>query len=189
MSNHMPILTKITGLYASFRRRRLAANWTSDVKIFLKSHDDLYNLAGLELALLHLSKLRVRELSLAERKRATIETYSPTVDLLLSQVNIARSLVTANETVSARFYDGSLGDRTLKRFDDYFATVEGHAVELVPVTDSVVARAQMLIQCLQALEVENRDLYAYYLRKLRRLVVDLFHTLQALIETNHRPPV
>lgn len=189
MSNHMPILTKITGLYASYRQRRLAAAWTTDVKIFLKTHQDLYTLAGLDLALLHLSRLQVKELSLAERKRLVLTTHVPTVDLLLSQANVARSLITANEGISPKFYEGNANEPVPKRFEDYFATIQGHAVELVPVTDSVVARTQMLIQCLQELEVDDQDRYAYYLRKLRRLVMDLFHTLQALIETSHRPPV
>ena len=189
MSKHMPILTKITGLYASFRRRRLAGSWSSDVKIFLKTHEDLYTLAGLELALLHLSKIEVQEFSLTQRKRSFIKTYSPTIDLLLSQSNVARSLITAGESIGPKFFDGNLSEPQSRRFEDFFSTSQGHAVELVPVADSVVSRTQMLIQCLQDLEVENRDLYAYYLRKLRRLVIDLFHTLAALIETSHRPPV
>ncbi len=189
MSIHMPILTKIAGLYASFRRRRRAANWASDVKIFLKSHEDPYNLAGLELALLHLNRTAPQELTVQQRKHLTVYTFAPTIEAVLNQLVLARSLVTSREDIYPGFFEPSLPEQHLRRFDDFFTTAQGHVVEIVPLVESLTGRTRQLIDHLQELEVNDPIHYAYYLRKLRRLTADLFHTLQAMLETSFQPTV
>lgn len=189
MPTHMSILTKITGLYESFRRRRCTANWASDVKIFLKDHEDPYNLAGLELVLLHLSKARVQELSVQQRKHLSIYTFAPNVETVLDQLVYARLHVTSREGIVPGFFDRSEPEQRLRRFDDFFTTTQGHVVEIIPLVESLTGLTQQLIDRLQELEANDTIHHAYYLRKLRRLTSDLFHTLQAMLETSFQPSV
>lgn len=179
----MPILAKISGLYASFLRRQRIKNWESDLTVFLKRHEDPYNFEGIELALLHLRKVSPKKLTLQERKRMLVVTHLPTIEHLLQKITYARAHLTAGEGIPDTFFRG-YERQVAHRFDDFYSTQAGHTVDFVGVNDSLKDWIETLISHLRELETDNPERFHYYMRKLRKLWADVFHVLQANLETS-----
>lgn len=179
----MPILAKIAGLYASFLKKRRAKNWASDLRVFLKHHEDPYNFEGIELALLHLQKVRPKKLTLQERKRMQVVTYLSTIELVLNKINFARAHITAGEGIPDSFFRG-YEQQIVRRFDDFYTTQTGHTVDIVGVNDSLRNWIATLMGHMRELETDNPERFHYYMRKLRKLWADVFHALQANLETS-----
>jgi len=178
----MSILTFFQGLYARHRRRSYERNWDSDFKILLKTHEEPFNFAGLELAMLHLSKVPIVEPTAAQRRTMMLATATPTIEHLLALLAQARLYVGERDSMPKNFLP-SEGLRQ-RRFDDYFVSEDGHVVSIAAIRPSLEGRINQLIALLRELEVEEDATYSYYNRKLRVLYMDAFYVLQAIHETS-----
>jgi hypothetical protein len=180
----MSILTFFLGLYARRRRRSYERNWDNDFKVLLKTHEDPYCLEGLELAMLHLSKVQIVEPTAQSRRTLTLPTATSTVEHLLSLLATSRLYVGERNSVPQNFLPKE-GLRQ-RRFDDYFISAEGHVVSIEKIRASLEGRVTQLIEVLRELEGTEESEFAYYQRKLRPLYTDVFFVLQAIHETSFR---
>lgn len=177
----MSILTFFQGLYARHRRRSYERKWDSDFKILLKTHPEPFCIEGLELAMLHLSKVPIAEPAASKRRTLTLATATNTVEHLLFLLSQARLYVGQQDSMPQKFFPEALRQR---RFDDYFVSEEGHVVSIEAIRPSLEGRINQLIAVLRELEAEQDSAYAYYNRKLRPLYTDAFYVLQAIHETS-----
>lgn len=180
----MSILTYLTRLYAGFRKRSYERNWDHDFKIHLKTHEEPFDFAGLELALLHLKKVSVIEPSAQLRRTLTLHVATPTVEHLLSLLALARIYVGQRDSMPQDFLSSE--DVRPRTYDDYFISKEGHIVSIEKIRSSIEGRLTQLIAMMRLLETEQDITYAYFSRKLRPLFSDTFYVLQAIHETSFR---
>lgn len=169
----------------NFLKRRARRNWESDIRVFLKTHEDPYNLAGLELALLHLGRRTVPELSVHQRKQITLTVSVSSVEALMQQIQLSKALIAAGEALTPSFYGKGEPPVVERTVDDFFTTERGHVVRPELIVDSLTERTRQLIELLQQLEAESKTIYPYYMRKMKKLFADLFHTLQAMLESTY----
>lgn len=167
---------------SDYLRRRARRAWEDDLRVFLKTQEDPYNLEGLELALLHLERRKVLELSVAQRKQLRLTTCTPTVEELMGQVQYAKALIAAGESVTPALYGGRELNVMERSVDDFFTTHAGYVIRPEAIAESLTERTRQLIGVLQTLEADSKSSYPYYMRKMKRLFADLFHTLQSLLE-------
>lgn len=180
----MSILTMLRRVYAGFWKKRYEKNWDQDFKVLLKKHEDPFNLEGLELALLHLSKVPIKEPPATLRRRLTLYAGTASVEHLLATLAQARLYVGQRDSMPQNFLPSS--EVRQIAFDDYFVSVEGHAVSIEKIRPSVEGRVLQLIAIMRELEVDEETQYGYYSRKFRPLYRDAFYVLQAIHETSFR---
>lgn len=178
----MSILTFFQRLYAGYRRSRYERNWDTDFKILLKSQPDPFCFEGLELAMLHLTKVPIVEPTAKKRRTMLLATSTQTVEQLLRLLAQARLYVGERYSVPQNFLPSE--ELRQRRFDDYFVSEEGHVVSIEAIRPSLEGRINQLIAAIRELEGEEGTPYAYYNRKLRPLYVDAFYALQAIHETS-----
>lgn len=179
----MSLLTYIKRVYARYKAKRAQQAWQHDWQVFLKTHPDPYNLEGLELALLHLGKVKVPELTLTQRRTLKVYTAVPTVDQLLSLLTTVRMIVMASDTMPEKLLpsEDGLQHRTA---DDYFISTGGHIVSIEKIPTSLEGRVNQLIIALRQLEADGDSHYQYYDRKLRPLYRDVYYAVLALHQSS-----
>lgn len=179
----MSLLTYIRGVYARFKAARARRAWENDWRVFNKQHADPFNLEGLELALLHLSKVQVPRLSVTQRRTMQVYSAVPTIDELLSLLQTVRSIVLAGDTMPEKIFP-SEDKLQHRRADDYFTSADGHTVSIEMMPASLDGRITQLISALRQLEADGETHYSYYDRKLRPLYRDTYYVLLALHQTS-----
>ncbi len=175
----MSLLTYIFGVYARFKADRASRAWENDWTVFLKTHPDPYSLDGLELALLHCSRVTIPELSISQRRTQKAYTATATVEDLLSLLGTIRMIVLAGDSMPEKLLPKD-SDQKHRRVDDYFISLEGHIVSTAKILPSLEGRIEQLTTALRQLEVDDENRYRYYDRKLRPLYRDVYYVLMAL---------
>lgn len=181
----MSFLTILTGTYARWQKKRFKARWDKDFEILLRQQklDDPYNRAGLELALLHLRKIKIHEPSALQRRTMVVYSAIQTVDELLAALSLIKTIIVSRDTMPKDF---SRDESKHRRFDDYFVSVDGHIVSIEKIHSSLEGRLTQLFSTLGELEVNEASEYTYYLRKLHPLYRDAYYTLQAIYATSYQ---
>lgn len=181
----MSLLTYFRGVYARYKAKRALSAWESDWIVFLKTKPDPYCLEGIELALLHLSKVTVPHLSVQQRRTMKVYSAVATVDDLLSLLVTIRMIVLAGDSMPEKLLP-SENSQTHRRVDDFFTSTGGHIVSIEKIRVSLEGRIDQLISALRQLEADGDSHYQYYDRKLRPLYRDLYYVLLALHQTSCR---
>lgn len=177
----MAIKTFFQGLYARFTKKSVERNWDDDFTVLLQTHEDPYNLEGLELALYHLARVDIADLTVLQRRTLTLYVTTATIEQLLGLLTQARLYIGQRDTMPKNF----LPNEALRqrRFDDYFVSEAGHVVSIAMIRPSLVGRITHLISLLRETETADPSAFNYYNRKLRPLYADAFYALQAIYDT------